>query len=87
MEDYKKESRKNYTSGTYQKNATNEQLQVGCLQRIADSLEKIEEPYKKLIEENQWLSKRYREVNIENEGLRHSIRGYKAAITRMKNKL
>ncbi|MGG5486284.1 hypothetical protein [Gaetbulibacter sp. PBL-D1] len=86
MENFKQESRKNYGSSNEQKSASLEQLNTGCLQRIADSLEKIENPYQELLETNEYLRRRYRKLSSDIETLRYQNRALKGVITRMKNK-
>lgn len=65
---------------------SHEDIQAGCLQRIADSLERIERPYLRLLEEVE-RSKRSREFDRQyNLRLSHQIAGLKGYIKRMKNK-
>lgn len=64
----------------------NEQLQLGCLQRIADATEIMAKDYRELIEERNRYERWYREERGRREALERSIRTYKANYTRLKNK-
>lgn len=66
---------------------TFEEVQLGAIQRIADSLERIEKPFKELIESNEYLRKRVRNQNDEIHKLEKKMRSYKGWITRLKNQL
>lgn len=63
---------------------TSEEVQLGVIQRIADSLERIEKPFKELIDSNEYLRKRVRNQNDEIHKLEKKIRSYKGWITRLK---
>lgn len=84
---YKKDSRKDWGTEKEGEGLTMDQIRTGALLRIADSLENIEEPYKKLIQQNEWLSRRHKVLRAENERLRNSNAGYKSWVTRLKNKI
>jgi hypothetical protein len=83
--DFKEESRKNWTSGADDK-PTREQLQLGCLQRIADATEAMANEYNRLLSENKWLSKSRKNYATENEKLVRSNSALRGVITKMKNK-
>lgn len=61
-----------------------ESISTGCLQRIADSLEKIERPYEKLIADYEYIKKRNQRLIDENERLTRQVRAYKGWLTRLK---
>lgn len=63
-----------------------EQLQIGCLQRMADSLENMEKPFKDLIEHNEYLKGRLREEQAAGRHLNRRIASLRGAIKRMKKK-
>lgn len=82
---YKEESKKNYGKKDAE-NLNLEQLNTGCLMRIADSLEKIEKPYLEMIIDLKYYEK---ECNRQDELINNlllSNRALKGVITRMKNK-
>lgn len=82
---YKEESKKNYGRKDAE-NLSIEQLNTGCLMRIADSLEKIEKPYVEMIDALKWYKKEYLIQNEQIDKLLLSNRALKGVITRMKNK-
>ncbi len=83
--DYRQESKKNW--GANQSVSLNQdQIKTGTMLRIADSLERMEQPYLKLISDLEYLRSRNKFLSEENERLRNSNRGFKSAITRLKNK-
>ncbi len=63
-----------------------DELKLGCLQRIADSLEKMEKPFKDLLEHNEYLKGRLREEQAAGRHLNRRIASLRGAITRMKKK-
>lgn len=88
FKNYKRESRDKEWGTDTEGSLNRDQLQLGALLRIADSLEKMERPYSALLREVQQLwedvedwRQRYRK---ETEHLRHQNAGLKATITRMK---
>lgn len=83
---YKDESRK-YWSRTDGKNPTTEQLQLGCLQRIADATEAMSKNYNDLFAENERHKHRYEQERAERQRLERSIVAHKSNYTRLKNKL
>ena len=81
---YKEDSKKNY--GTYSDALTLEQINTGVLMRIADSVEKMEQPYLRLIREMEYYRDQTKKLKYENDFLKNSNRGLKSYITRIKNK-
>lgn len=82
---YREESKKGW--GTDQKTAlSDDQLEIGCLLRIADSLEKMEAPFKRLLDDNEYLGRRVKEQNAEIDELKRSNAALRGAITRMKKR-
>lgn len=70
-----------------------DEVQAGALQRIADSLEKMEKPFADQIKEierlksdNAYLYKRLAEERDKAEALSRSIASYRGHLTRLKNK-
>lgn len=74
-------------SRTDQSPANNEQLQIGCLQRIADATELMAKSHSHLIQEAERYKKWYYEERAKIESLRRSIVTHKANYTRLKNKM
>jgi hypothetical protein len=82
---YKEESKSNY--GAYLEKGCNpnrEQIKLGAILRIADSLENIEKPFKKLLDDAQRYEKYYREEVAANKKLSKRIAAYQGIINRMK---
>lgn len=61
-------------------------VQLGCLQRIADSLEKMEQPFAKLIEERDRYERWYRSELTAKENLYRRISALQGVITKLKKK-
>lgn len=61
-------------------------IQHGAILRIADAIEKMAERYTALIDEREWLRRKYRAELAKNERLKRSNAGLRATITRMKRK-
>lgn len=61
-----------------------EDINTGCLQRIADAVEKMAESHDKLISSRDYFKRRCEELRIEADALRRSRVAYKAVVTRMK---
>lgn len=83
---YKEESRKNYGEKSSGDTLCKEQLTLGCLMRIADSLEKMEKPYQRLLDNYDSAQKGKIYFYEKSEKLKYSNRGLKGYITRLKNK-
>lgn len=65
---------------------TPEQLQFGCLQRIAEALEAMAKPYVRLLEDQKWYSERNERQEAQIKRLKNRAAGLKAANTKLKNK-
>ena len=78
--DYR-EGSKLYWGITKEKGLTIEEITLGCMLRIADSLEKMEEPYTELLQ----TIENYKDLEIENKKLKKTIAGLKGHITKLKN--
>jgi hypothetical protein len=83
---YKKESRSDWGS-TVDENVVldRDQLKLGAVLRIADSLEKMEQPYLQLIRDVEWYKKRVQNLDAQNDTLRKRVAAYQGVIKRMKN--
>jgi rubrerythrin len=68
-------------------NPDNALLQIGCLQRIADATEVMAQNHVKLQADLEWYKTQYKLKGDRIDELKMSIRGYKAANTKLKNKL
>lgn len=84
MSDNLRDRSRNEFSPKSKESITFEEVQLGVIQRIADSLERMEKPFKELIESNEYLRKRVRNQNDEIHKLEKKIRSYKGWITRLK---
>ena len=67
-------------------NASNDQLKVGCLQRIADATELMAKNHAALVADRDRFEKWYEEECAEAKRLRGTIRALQGHITRLKNK-
>lgn len=65
---------------------TAEDLQLGCLQRIADASEKMAGNYIQLQNDRDWYKKRYYEQQESMNKLHRTISALKGVITKMKKK-
>jgi ribosomal protein S17E len=83
---YKEESRRIRWGTSGEGSLTLDQINTGCLLRIADSLERMEEPYLVLLRNVEVLKKSCETRESEIENLRNRIAGYKAHITKMKRR-
>lgn len=66
---------------------TNEQIQIGCLQRIADATEAMAKPFVEMARDLEWYRKKSDRLQEENQHLKNRIAGHKAAYTKLKNKI
>lgn len=66
---------------------TNEQLQLGCFQRIADATVAMAKPFIQATQDAEWYRKKSERLSEENQHLRNRIAGHKAAYTKLKNKI
>lgn len=80
---YKDESKKNWIATGIEK-PTIEQLQLGCMQRMADATEAMAKSHTDLIRENQYLKQQKLELYKEVESLKRSVAAYKGKYTRLK---
>ena len=65
---------------------SNDQLQLGCLQRIAAATELIARNYQSLIDDRDYYKRRYEAERARAEGLERSNRAHKSNYTRLKKK-
>lgn len=86
MATLKELSRRNYTPKAGEQ-ATLEQLNFGCLQRVAESVEIMTKDRVKLENDLKFYKENYRLIVEENNRLLKSISGYKAWHTRLSNKI
>lgn len=66
---------------------TNEQIQIGCLQRIADATEVMAKNYIELFAEKEKFRRWYQDERDWRESLERSLRTHKGNYTRVKNEL
>jgi len=64
---------------------TDEEIQTGCMQRIANATELMATNYLKLQSENDYLRNRNRNLQDDNDHLRRSANTYKGKYNRLKN--
>jgi hypothetical protein len=84
---YKEESRKNWGEDIPDNNTfCIDQIRVGAILRIADSLEKMEKPITRLMDDVTYYKKLNEELKKENLKLAHSIAGLKGYIKNLKNR-
>ena len=77
-------SHKNY--GT-QNQLTIEQIQTGCLQRIADATEAMAKNYNELIAERDRYKKQFYDTYKQFTHMESVISGYKGVVTKLKNQI
>jgi len=65
---------------------TNEQLILGCMQRIADSSELMAKIFLKLQSDNEYLTRRNKNLNEQNEHFKRSANTYKGKYNSLKNR-
>lgn len=80
---FRKMSKNNWFSS---EGPTSENINTGSLQRIADSLEKIEQPYLKLISEIKFYSDAYNRQGITIQKLLRKNAALRGVITKLKKK-
>jgi exonuclease VII small subunit len=61
-----------------------ERIQLGCLQRIANSLEKMEQPFTKLLSDVEYLKRCHKELSASNQRMAKRIAAYRGVINKMK---
>lgn len=84
---FKDWSRENWVLAEGNVDPSNEQLILGCLQRIADASEVTAKNHQNLMNERDRYEKWYREERERKEALERSMRTLKGNYTRLKNKL
>lgn len=86
--EFRDESRKNYGCDVEGAEGLSlERLNTGSLMRIADSLEKMEQPFTRLLDEIEYFRRRNKALNADIEFLRRSNAALKGQITKLKKKL
>lgn len=85
---YRDESKVNWDATVEEgTNLNREQLQLGCLLRIADSTEAMAKNHTRLIDDNEWYKKRNKELEERVQFKNRSIAALKGVITKLKKKL
>lgn len=86
---FKEQSKLNWspreTDGNKNGTADHEQLQIGCLQRIADATEKMASSYTALEYDRDWHKKRSEEKSQEIDRLNRVINALRGWANRRKN--
>ena len=81
--DYREESRA-ILGMNQERNLSHEQLNLGAILRIADAVEKMAEPFARLMEERDWFKRKYEERGGKIDHLERRIRSLKGVITKLK---
>lgn len=81
--DYRQESKRPWGT-TNDGNLTMEQVKFGAMLRIADSLEKMEKPFARLISDAEWQKERAERLSKSLTKAEHVIAGLKGYIRRTK---
>jgi hypothetical protein len=84
MATIREKAKLDYNIGSSNGTPTWQELEAGTLQRIADSLEKMEKPYLKLLADTEYLSRRYKEERSEVARMARRISALQGVITKMK---
>lgn len=84
MSDFKEESKKDWHSKA---ETSDTHLQIGCLQRIAESLEKMEQPFTQLINDRTWYENSWKRAVYDNKCLKRRVAALQGVITKMKKKV
>jgi hypothetical protein len=85
FKEYKEESLGNWGASIDQSQQIGfEQIKLGAILRIADSLENIEKPFKKLLDDADRYERYYRNEVAANKKLSKRIAAYQGIINRMK---
>ncbi len=82
--EFRKESKVNFT---YNYDTSESTIQTGCLMRMADSLEKIAEPFSKLITEKESLERRNASLWARINHQEKVNAGLKGQITKLNKRL
>jgi len=85
MSNYKEMSKKQWKVTSQNGIPTNEEIQTGCLQRIADATELMATNFLKLQSENEYLRGRNQRLYEENDRVKRSANSYKGKYNRLKN--
>ncbi len=72
--------------GNSDENITVQQVQLGCMQRIADATEKMASNYQKMEADLEMYKRWYNQKNERIKKLNYEIRTLKGHITRLKKK-
>lgn len=83
---FREESRKNYGVTSEERVVSNDDLQIGALLRIADSMEIMCKDRVKLENDNKYLRDRIKQLNQEIESLKRQSAAYKGKFNNLKNK-
>lgn len=84
-ENYRNESRKEWRSSAPL--PTSEEIQVGCLQRIADATEQMAKNYVELQREKEYYKRNCEQERDYRRMLERKIISLRGVITRQKNRL
>lgn len=85
IKNFNESSRKNWVTADGSK-PDNNQLVVGCLQRIADAVETMSKNYQNLISDRDFYKKRYEETGHEIRRVSRANAALKGHIGRIKRK-
>ena len=80
MGDYRNDSRLAWSRD----HTTNDDIKVGCLQRIADATEVMAKEYNRLLQDNKWLRQRAESADACSKRLARSNAALRGQITRLK---
>ena len=80
---FREESKLDWYQESEEKLST-ERLQLGCLMRIANSIENMEKPYLKLLSDLDYCHRRIRELCDENDHLLRSNAAYRGIVNKRK---
>lgn len=85
--DFEELSRVSYVLANNRESPTTEEINTGCLQRIARSTEAMAINYQKLINSRNWYKEQYEHSKEYNYTLEKRISALKGHLTRLKNKI
>lgn len=82
---YKEQSRANWGADFKEgEQLSRDQIQLGAILRIADSLEKMEKPYAQLLDSVNYLRNSNKELQYDNSVLKKQVAAFKGIINKMK---
>lgn len=81
MSNMREDSKKEWIS-----RSNGEDLKLGCLQRIADAVEKMSGSYQRLIEDRDTYKRWHEQEKASSRRLTNRITGLRGVITRLKRK-